>query len=114
MEKITLGGKDYRIGFDFSVLIEVEDMFGTDFREVFNNEEKSLKQRMQILYCCMKPFNEGFPSFSEFSHMLSPNDMQGAAGIIADCQLQFFAMSEMATNHLPKDDRKEEDGKKNA
>lgn len=92
MEKITLGGKEFRIGFDFSTLLAVEDEFGKGFSEVLENNSKTNKDNLRFLYACIKAFNPDVEPFNEWIHCISNvADMTDLNVDIVEHQKRFFA-----------------------
>lgn len=114
MEKLTIGSIEYRIGFDFSTLLEIEETFNTDFA-TFIQGDRTMKDNLKFLYACLKAFNPGIAEFGEWLHTVGRDDVKTLNEAIIEAQNKFFDTPGIAESHLPElSDEEKAEAAKNA
>ena len=91
MVNIVLNGESFRIGFDFSTLLAIEDEFGKNFSDVLAEKNRSNKDNLRFLYAVVKAFNPGVPDFGEWLHCLTHvQDIDTLNTAVLGAQAEFF------------------------
>lgn len=104
MEKITLNGREYNIGFDFSSLLEVEEQTGKAFTEI---DHANSRENLQFIYSCLKAFNDGMPTFREWLHEIkNVADVTRISNAISFYISAFFAIPAVSEQHVPENEDK--------
>lgn len=108
--EITLpNGKTYKIGFDFSTLLEVEELTGKSFGDINVNDKRD---NISLMYAAIKSFNTDVEPFKEWLHnVTSINVAQDINAALADHINAFFGIPSIAEQHV---EETSGEGEKNA
>lgn len=107
MEKtITLpNGKTYKVGFDFSTLLEVEELTNKQFTELDMSNRKDM---LYLMYAAVKTFNEGVEPFWDWLHNIdSMATATTFSNIIGEHITHFFVIPPMAEEPVQAEESKD-------
>lgn len=87
---ITLStGDQYVVGFDFSVLCEFEELFGTALEL---DSITSASGQLKVVYAALKAFDNDVKTFREFRH-IDRNDFELLSTAVASSMTSFYSHS---------------------
>lgn len=86
---LKIGGKTYKVGFDFAVICNYEEETGKAFDLT---ELTSVSKLIRLIYHILQAFNMDAPELDELQHMLTNDDIKKFNEVVLPIISDFFKL----------------------